>query len=100
MALIGNGAQSEFQALAFHHLVGIDEIRLFDTDIDATAKLMHNLHSNPDCAGLKISAYASAEEAVRGVDIITTVTADKALATIITPEMMEPGMHPNAVGGD
>ncbi|MCC6560262.1 MAG: ornithine cyclodeaminase, partial [Xanthomonadales bacterium] len=30
MALIGNGAQSEFQALAFHHLLGIDEIRLFD----------------------------------------------------------------------
>jgi ornithine cyclodeaminase len=32
MALIGNGAQSEFQALAFHHLLGIQEIRLFDTD--------------------------------------------------------------------
>ena len=31
MALIGNGAQSEFQALAFHHLLGIQEIRLFDT---------------------------------------------------------------------
>ncbi len=27
MALIGNGAQSEFQALAFHTLLGIDEIR-------------------------------------------------------------------------
>ena len=31
MALIGNGAQSEFQAMAFKHLVGIEEIRLFDT---------------------------------------------------------------------
>ena len=50
MALIGNGAQSEFQALAFHHLVGIDEIRLFDVDADATAKLMRNLHNNPDAA--------------------------------------------------
>jgi ornithine cyclodeaminase len=27
MALIGNGAQSEFQALAFHHLLGINEMQ-------------------------------------------------------------------------
>ena len=27
MALIGNGAQSEFQALAFHHLMGIGRSR-------------------------------------------------------------------------
>jgi ornithine cyclodeaminase len=37
---------------------------------------------------------------VRGADIVTTVTADKAYATIITPDMIEPGMHLNAVGGD
>ena len=43
MALIGNGAQSDFQALAFHHLLGIDEIRLFDTDPRATDKLVANL---------------------------------------------------------
>src|SRR6202035_4802608 len=30
MALIGNGAQSEFQAIAFHKLVGIREVRLYD----------------------------------------------------------------------
>lgn len=39
-------------------------------------------------------------EAVRGADIVTTVTADKAYATILTPEMIEPGMHINGVGGD
>jgi ornithine cyclodeaminase len=39
-------------------------------------------------------------QAVRGADIVTTVTADKANATILTPEMIEPGMHLNAVGGD
>ena len=36
MALIGNGAQAEFQALAFHHMLGIRELRLFDTDPAAT----------------------------------------------------------------
>ncbi|MBB2484500.1 ornithine cyclodeaminase [Mitsuaria sp. WAJ17] len=97
MALIGNGAQSEFQALAFHHLLGIEEIRLFDIDPAATAKLMRHLQSVP---GLRLVPCQSTAEAVKGADIITTVTADKTNATIITPEMLEPGMHINGVGGD
>jgi ornithine cyclodeaminase len=100
MALIGNGAQSEFQALAFHHLLGIEEIHLYDTDVEATAKLMRNLQANPDARGLRISAYASTREAVRGMDIITTVTADKTNAAILAADMIEPGMHINGVGGD
>jgi ornithine cyclodeaminase len=97
MALIGNGAQSEFQALAFHHLLGIDEIRLFDIDTAATAKLQRNLRNVP---GLKLLACTSAADAVRGTDIVTTVTADKTRAAILSADMVEPGMHINAVGGD
>lgn len=97
MALIGNGSQSEFQAIAFNALLGIDEIRLYDVDPAASAKLVANLADRP---GLKVSIASSVAEAVRGADIVTTVTADKAYATILTPEMIEPGMHLNAVGGD
>ena len=97
MALIGNGSQSEFQAIAFHTMLGINEIRLFDIDPKATHKLATNLESFP---ALKIVISSSVAEAVRGADIVTTVTADKAYATILTPEMIEPGMHLNAVGGD
>jgi ornithine cyclodeaminase len=100
MALIGNGAQSEFQALAFHHLVGITEIRLFDIDHRATAKLLRNLQNNPDCADLRLVVCSSTREAVRGADIVTTVTADKTNATIISADMLESGMHINGVGGD
>jgi ornithine cyclodeaminase len=96
MALIGNGAQSEFQALAFHHLLGIEEIRLYDTDPAATQKLMANLKHT----ALRLTACTSIAQAVRGADIVTTVTADKTNATILTPEMLEPGMHINGVGGD
>ncbi|MGV3678626.1 MAG: ornithine cyclodeaminase [Acidovorax sp.] len=96
MALIGNGAQSEFQALAFQHLVGITEVRLYDTDPAPTAKLRANLQSS----GLLVTVCASTVEAVRGADIVTTITADKARATIITADMVQPGMHINAVGGD
>ena len=96
MALIGNGAQSEFQAIAFRDLVGIREVRLFDVDAAASAKLAANLVGQ----GLEVRICASTADAVRGADIVTTVTADKNYATIITPEMIEPGMHFNAVGGD
>jgi ornithine cyclodeaminase len=96
MALIGNGAQSEFQALAFQHLVGITTLRLFDIDPQATAKLVANLQGS----GLAVTVCQSTAEAVRGADIVTTVTADKTMALILTPEMIEPGMHINAVGGD
>ena len=96
MALIGNGAQSEFQALAFQHGLGIAELRLFDVDPRATAKLVANLRGS----GLKPTVCASAAEAVRGADVVTTITADKARATIVKPDMVEPGMHLNAVGGD
>ncbi len=96
MALIGNGAQSEFQALAFHHLMGIEEVRLFDTDPAATEKLLANLRRT----ALRLVRCASVAEAVRGADIVTTATADKTNATILTPDLLEPGMHINGVGGD
>jgi ornithine cyclodeaminase len=97
MALIGNGAQSEFQAVALHHMLGIRELRLYDTDPLATAKLEHNLRAIPD---LKVIRASNTADAVRGADIVTTVTADKRNAIILTPPMITPGMHLNAVGGD
>src|SRR5665213_106861 len=67
MALIGNGAQSEFQAIAFHRIVGVHEVRLYDADREATAKLIRNLTrlQIPDLAVTRCSSIA---EAVRGAD--------------------------------
>ncbi len=96
MALIGNGAQAEFQAMAFRHLLGIDQLRVYDIDPDATAKLLHNLQGQ----GLEVTPCASAREAVLGADVVSTLTADKRRAAVITEDMLEPGMHLNAVGGD
>jgi ornithine cyclodeaminase len=100
MALIGNGAQSEFQAIAFHRLCGIRELRVFDVDADATAKLMRNLAAMPELADLRVVRAGSASDACKGADIVTTVTADKRNAVILTPPMIAPGMHINGVGGD
>ncbi|TNC12039.1 ornithine cyclodeaminase [Methylobacterium terricola] len=96
MALIGNGAQAEFQALAFRALLGVDTLRLHDIDPAATRKCLRNLAG----LGFDLTACASTEEAVRGVDIITTVTADKRNAVILGDNRVGEGVHINAVGGD
>jgi len=96
MALIGNGAQAEFQALAFKALLGIDTLRLYDIDRSATEKCIRNLAG----LGFDMTACTTAQVAVEGADIITTVTADKQYATILTDNMVGSGVHINAVGGD
>lgn len=97
MGMVGCGAQSEFQAIAFHKLVGIEEVRIFDIDETAMEKLRRNLGDRPS---LKLTPVSSAAAATEAADIVTTCTADKRWATILTPGMIEPGMHINGVGGD
>lgn len=96
MAMIGNGAQCEFQALAMHEIVGIETVRLYDIDASATEKAVRNLANT----GLKVVACSSAEDAMTGAEIITTCTADKQCATILTDNMVGSGVHINAIGGD
>jgi ornithine cyclodeaminase len=50
--------------------------------------------------GLRVTVCTSIAQAVRGADIVTTVTADKTNAAILTADLLEPGMHINGVGGD
>ena len=96
MAMIGNGAQSEFQCLAFKAICGIDTVRLYDIDPAATEKAAHNLERR----GLKVVSCRTGEDAMEGAEIITTCTADKQYATILTDNMIGPGVHINAIGGD
>ncbi|MEN5181252.1 ornithine cyclodeaminase [Comamonas testosteroni] len=98
MALIGNGSQSEFQALAFIGLLGIEALRLFDIDRAATDKLVRHLQAH--APQVQVTVCDSAAHAADGADIVTTATADKTNATILTRAMVQPGMHLNAVGGD
>jgi len=96
MAMIGNGAQSEFQSLAMKAICGIDSVRLWDIDPQATAKCAANLAEH----GLRVTPCGSAEEAIEGAQILTTCTADKQCATILSDNMVGPGVHINAIGGD
>jgi ornithine cyclodeaminase len=96
MALIGNGAQAEFQALAFKAVCGITDLRLYDIDPAATAKCARNLAGS----GLRVTPCDSAEQATQGAQIITTCTADKTNARVLTGNMVGAGVHINGVGGD
>ena len=96
MGMIGNGAQCEFQALAFRAICGIDTLRLYDIDPAATEKAAKNLTAE----GFSVTKCRSAEEAVEGAQVITTCTADKQYATILTDNMVGSGVHINAIGGD
>ena len=96
MAMIGNGAQSEFQSLAMQAICGITHVRLYDIDPLATQKAAGHLAA----ASLKVTACKTAQEAIEGADIITTCTADKQYATILTDNMVGSGVHINAIGGD
>lgn len=96
MAMIGNGAQCEFQAMAFREMLDIHELQLFDIDPAATEKAKVNLEKQ----GFTVRTPGSGQAAVEGAQIITTCTADKQYATILTDNMVGSGVHINAIGGD
>ncbi len=96
MALIGTGSQAEFQSLGFRSVLGINTLRVWDTDLAA----MHKFARNAEPLGFDVTICSSAAEAVIGADIITTCTADKTNATVLTDEMVGAGVHVNAIGGD
>ncbi|WP_372884337.1 ornithine cyclodeaminase [Shimia sp.] len=96
MAMIGNGAQSEFQSLAMKAICGLDTIRLFDKDRAASEKCAANLAAT----GLTTVICDTPEAAIEGAQILTTCTADKQNATILSDNMVGAGVHINAIGGD
>ncbi|MET4897632.1 ornithine cyclodeaminase [Sphingomonadaceae bacterium jetA1] len=96
MAMIGLGAQSDFQALAFRALLGIERLRVYDIDPASTAKFVRNMGAQ----GFQIEVCSTGQDAVIGSDIITTATADKRNATILSSNMVGAGVHINAIGGD
>ena len=96
MAMIGNGAQSEFQCIAMQAIVGIDTVKLYDIDPKATEKCAANLQGT----GLTVIKCSSPEAAIQGAQILSTCTADKQYATVLSDNMVGEGVHINAIGGD
>ena len=96
VAIIGTGAQSEFQTLAHTLVRNIKTVRYFDVDQLA----MQKYHLNLLDSGLELIACNSAKEAVQGADIIIVCTACKGHVNVILNEWLSDGVHINALGGD
>ncbi|MGJ0558356.1 ornithine cyclodeaminase [Methylocystis sp.] len=96
MAMIGTGSQAEFQALGMRAALGIERLRIWDVDPAAMAKFV----TNAERLGFEVHVATSAREAVAGADVITTCTADKTNATVLSNDMVAAGVHVNGIGGD
>jgi len=96
LAIIGTGAQSEFQVSALAGVCDIHAVRYYDPDAKAMDKFANNLKGRFP----RLRACQSATEAVEGASLIVTATAAKRHNRILTQEMVSPGAHIHALGGD
>jgi ornithine cyclodeaminase len=96
LSLIGTGAQSEFQYLAFSQIFDLEEVRYFDTDPKAMDKFEKNIKQ----FDIKLTRCNDSREASKGADIITTCTADKKYQTVLTKDMILGDVYINGIGGD
>ncbi len=95
-AMIGCGAQSEFQVLAHCCVLPLAEVSYFDIDTDAMEKFANNLKKQK----FKLRACQSVKAAIEQADVITTATARKQRVSILSRSDLREGMHINGIGGD
>jgi len=96
LAIIGAGAQAEFQVLAFAVFFPLEEVRFFDTDPQAMVKFSRNLAEQK----IRLIPCDSIVEAVRDADIVITATAAKKRQSLFEIEDIAPGAYILAMGGD
>lgn len=95
LAMIGTGAQAEFQLLATRQVLPIEQVSYFDADPRAMQKFARNM---AECATL--TPCHSIDEAIADADMILTATAARMHNRLLGPGMIRPGSHIHAMGGD
>lgn len=94
LCLLGAGNQAIAHAEAICAVRAIEEIRVWSRTDERVQRTCEHLQKMfPLC---RIIGYETAEEAVRGSDIVCTVS--KAREPILYGEWLSPGCHVNAVG--
>ena len=92
-AILGAGPQARTQALAIDTVRELSELRIYARRADAGRALAKELSS---ALRAEVLFVESLRAAVAGAEIICTATS--AREPLLTAEMLEPGMHINAVG--
>ncbi len=96
IAIIGCGAQSEFQILAHEAILPITEVRCYDIRSAAQDRFINNLAGSR----FEIIKATSIQDAIQGVDIIITATSVKGKHKVLSMDMLSPGQHICGIGGD
>lgn len=96
LAIIGTGAQAEFQVMGFASFFPLDEISFYDSDNLAMKKFEKNLAGED----FKLVACQNINETVSFADIVVTATAAKKQQNLFYLEDIAPGTHIHAMGGD
>lgn len=93
LALLGAGVQAHSHLEALREIRPIEDVRVWSRTAERADRFAGEMRER---LGLHVAAVRSPHEAVRGVDIICTVTASR--TPVLEGAWLEPGMHINAVG--
>ena len=95
IAIIGTGWQAATQALALSRVVEIDQLRVYSRNAEKRATFAEE---QGEQLGVETIAAESAEAAVRGADIVVTVTTSQ--APVIEADWVEPQALVAAIGSN
>lgn len=99
VAIIGSGVQGRAHIEAMRCVLPLAQVRVWSRDPARALRLVADAASGAgysDAAPGKCDAVASIEAAIRGADVVCTVTA--ALEPVTQAQWFAPGCHLNAVG--
>jgi ornithine cyclodeaminase/alanine dehydrogenase-like protein (mu-crystallin family) len=92
-SIIGTGLQARTQLEAVSCGHKLDRVRAFGRDRERREKFAKEMTAR---LGIPVEPASSAEEAVRGSDIVITIT--NSVTPVLEGRWLEPGMHVNAAG--
>jgi alanine dehydrogenase len=92
-AMIGTGLQARTQLEAVALARKLDLVRAYGRDATRREAFAKEMTAR---IGVRVAAVASAEEAVRGADIVTTMTSSS--KPVVEGKWLERGAHVNAAG--
>jgi alanine dehydrogenase len=92
-AMIGSGFQAQTQLEAMALARKLELVRVYSRDAERRESFAKEMTAK---IGVRVAAVASAEEAVRGADIVTTITSSP--RPVLMGKWLERGAHINAAG--
>ena len=93
LSIIGTGLQARTQLEAVCAARKIDRVRAFGRDRDRREQFAKEMSAR---LGIPVDPASSAEEAVRGSDIL--ITSTNSVKPVVEGRWLEPGMHVSAIG--